>query len=96
MVVLGITFVVFMIMQIVPGDPARVILGPYASDEVGRRLCAIASGLDRPFFEQYADLARKSRCAAIFGQSLLNGQDVAPQLVMAESDLHLNWRWCRW
>ena len=78
-VVLGITFVVFMIMQIVPGDPARVILGPYASDE------SIAGlrdrlGLDRPFFEQYlTGLAKAVR--GDFGQSLLNGQDVAPQLL---------------
>ena len=78
MVVLGITIVVFMIMQIVPGDPARVILGPYASDESVAGL-RDRLGLDRPFFEQYLTwLAKAAR--GDFGQSLLNGQDVAPQL----------------
>jgi peptide/nickel transport system permease protein len=77
-VVLGITFVVFMIMQIVPGDPARVILGPYASDESVAGL-RDRLGLDRPFFEQYLTWLSKA-ARGDFGQSLLNGQDVAPQL----------------
>lgn len=78
MVVLGITFVVFMIMQIVPGDPARVILGPYASDESVAGL-RDRLGLDRPFFEQYLTWLSKA-ARGDFGQSLLNGQEVAPQL----------------
>ena len=77
-VVIGVTFVVFMIMQIVPGDPARVILGPYASDESVAGLRS-RLGLDRPFLEQYFDwLAKAAR--GDFGQSLLNSQEVAPQL----------------
>ena len=77
-VVLGLTFVVFMIMQIVPGDPARVILGPYASDEsvlgLRERL-----GLNRPFLEQYLSWLG-GVAQGDFGQSLLNSQEVAPQL----------------
>lgn len=75
---LGITFVVFMIMQIVPGDPARVVLGPYASDESVAGL-RDRLGLDRPFFEQYLTWLSKA-VRGDFGQSLLNSQDVAPQL----------------
>jgi len=77
-VVLGITFVVFMIMQIVPGDPARVILGPYASDESVAGL-RDRLGLDRPFLEQYLTWLSKA-VRGDFGQSLLNSQEVAPQL----------------
>ena len=77
-VVLGVTFVVFMIVQIVPGDPARVVLGPYASDEALQGLRE-RLGLNRPFLVQYAtwlgDMLRGD-----FGQSLLNGQEVAPQV----------------
>lgn len=77
-VVLGVTFVVFMIMQIVPGDPARVVLGPYASDEsvagLRERL-----GLNRPFLEQYVSWLG-GVVQGDFGQSLLNSQPVAPQL----------------
>ncbi|MDE2857414.1 MAG: ABC transporter permease [Chloroflexota bacterium] len=78
-VVLGITFVVFMIMQIVPGDPARVILGPYASAESVAGL-RDRLGLDRPFFEQYLTWLSKA-ARGDFGQSLLNGQDVSAQLL---------------
>ena len=67
-----------MIMQIVPGDPARVILGPYASDESVAGL-RDRLGLDRPFFEQYLTWLSKA-ARGDFGQSLLNGQEVAPQL----------------
>ena len=77
-VILGVTFVVFMIMQIVPGDPARVVLGPYASDEsvagLRERL-----GLNRPFLEQYISWLGNA-IRGDFGQSLLNGQEVAQQL----------------
>ena len=77
-VVLGVTFVVFMIMQIVPGDPARVILGPYASDESVHGLRE-RLGLNRPFLEQYLNwIAGVLR--GDFGQSLLSSQEVSPQL----------------
>ncbi len=77
-VILGVTFVVFMIMQIVPGDPARVVLGPYASDESVQGLRE-RLGLNRPFFEQYISWLL-GLLQGDFGQSLLNGQEVAPQL----------------
>ena len=77
-VVLGVTFVVFLIMQIVPGDPARVVLGPYANDEAVAGLRE-RLGLDRPFLEQYFSWL-SGVVRGDFGQSLLNGQDVAPQL----------------
>lgn len=77
-VVLGVTFVVFMIVQIVPGDPARVVLGPYASDEAVQGLRE-RLGLNRPFFEQYTSWLL-GIVQGDFGQSLLNGQEVAPQL----------------
>ena len=61
-----------------PGDPARVVLGPYANDEsvagLRERL-----GLNRPFLEQYVSWLG-GVVIGDFGQSLLNGQEVAPQL----------------
>lgn len=78
-VILGVTFVVFMIIQIVPGDPARVILGPYASDEAVAGLRE-RLGLNMPFHEQYLSwLGRLLQ--GDFGVSLLTGQSVADQLV---------------
>jgi peptide/nickel transport system permease protein len=49
---IGITLVAFLLIQLVPGDPARVILGPRAS------VAAVAAlrrqmGLDNSLFDQY-------------------------------------------
>jgi peptide/nickel transport system permease protein len=78
-VVLGVTFVVFMIVQIVPGDPARVILGPYANDEAVSGLRE-RLGLNRPFLEQYTRWLGNA-VRGNFGNSLITSQPVAPQLL---------------
>lgn len=51
-VLLGATFVVFLIMRLVPGDPARAALGAQASPQAVKELHA-QLGLDRPFLVQY-------------------------------------------
>src|SRR5438874_5228689 len=51
-VLLGVSVVVFLMMKLIPGDPAEAILGPAASTdkiEMVRR----SLGLDRPFYVQY-------------------------------------------
>ena len=51
-VLLGVTFAVFLIISLIPGDPATAILGSYATpenvDNLNRQL-----GLDKPFFQRY-------------------------------------------
>ena len=51
-VMLGVTFAVFLIISLIPGDPATAILGSYATPEnvenLNRQL-----GLDKPFFQRY-------------------------------------------
>ncbi|HEY8395121.1 MAG TPA: ABC transporter permease [Thermaerobacter sp.] len=49
---LGVTFAVFLIVRLIPGDPAVVIAGPMASGEEVERI-RTQLGLDRPFLEQY-------------------------------------------
>ncbi len=51
-VVFGITFVVFSLLQLIPGDPAVSILGIHATPE---SIAALRHelGLDRPLWEQY-------------------------------------------
>lgn len=78
-VVLGVTFVVFMIVQIVPGDPARVILGPYANADAVAGLRE-RLGLNKPFLEQYL-IWLGNAVRGNFGTSLLTSQPVAPQLL---------------
>ena len=79
LVVLGVTLVVFLIIQLVPGDPARVSLGVQATDELvqARRE---RLGLNRPLAEQYVSWVTNA-LHGDFGVSLITGQPVAPQIV---------------
>jgi len=51
-VLLGLTVIVFLIMAMIPGDPATAILGAYATPENVERLNR-QLGLDRSLVEQY-------------------------------------------
>lgn len=77
-VILGVTFVVFLIIQFVPGDPARISLGQQATDEaVAARRAEM--GLDRPFIVQYADWL-VSASQGDLGNSLITREPVTPQI----------------
>ncbi len=52
-VLLGVTFIVFFIMSLTPGDPAAIILGDQASAE-SLALKRIELGLDKPLLARYA------------------------------------------
>lgn len=51
-VLLGLTVIVFFIMALIPGDPATVILGTYATPENVEKLNRDL-GLDKPLVQQY-------------------------------------------
>ena len=53
-VLLGISLLIFAIMSLTPGDPARLVLGSYATEEdlVEWRE---ERGLNDPFFQRYFD-----------------------------------------
>ncbi|MDK2945346.1 ABC transporter permease [Geotoga petraea] len=48
----GVTLIAFLILHLTPGDPARIMLGPYASEE---NLAAVRAKykLDQPLYTQY-------------------------------------------
>lgn len=77
-VILGVTLVVFLIVQLIPGDPAQVSLGLQATPEKveARRE---AMGLNRPVVVQYVDWVT-SAARGDFGSSLLTGQPVSELL----------------
>lgn len=79
LVIWGVTFIVYMIVHIVPGDPARVILGAYASNEA---VAAIRErlGLNDPFLQQYGSWLFDALRGDL-GSSLITSQPVAPQLL---------------
>lgn len=51
-VLLGMTFIVFMLIRAIPGNPAQVILGQQATKEAVEALNA-SLGLDKPWYTQY-------------------------------------------
>jgi peptide/nickel transport system permease protein len=52
-VLLNVSIVVFVLVRVVPGDPARLMLGMEATDEAVRA-ARTQFGFDRPFYVQYA------------------------------------------
>ncbi len=52
-ILLALSFVVFLMMALVPGDPAQAILGPYATEQNLQELRKELH-LDRPWPERYA------------------------------------------
>ena len=52
-VLLNVSIVVFVLLRVVPGDPARLMLGMEATDEAVRA-ARTQFGFDRPFYVQYA------------------------------------------
>ncbi|MCB0047353.1 MAG: ABC transporter permease [Caldilineaceae bacterium] len=79
LVILGVTFISFLIIHLVPGDPARIMLGLNATEEKVAEVQR-AMGLDRPFIVQYgnwlADLLRGN-----LGESFITGQSVTQAVV---------------
>ena len=53
-VLFGITFIVFFMIHLVPGDPARTLLGVHATDQAVAELHE-KFGLDKPLWQQYLD-----------------------------------------
>ncbi|MFN2203132.1 MAG: ABC transporter permease [Caldilineaceae bacterium] len=78
-VLLGVTFAVFLIIHLVPGDPARVVLGVQANEQNVAAL-HVRMGLDRPFLVQYGSWLWNA-LHGDFGNSLITGQPVAPQIM---------------
>ena len=69
------TFVVFSLLQLVPGDPAVVLAGDYASEQ---RIAEIRQiyGLDQPFVVQYGVWLLHA-LEGNLGRSLLTSQPVS-------------------
>lgn len=51
-IILGVTFLVFSIMELTPGDPGRMLLGPFAAQEAVDKLNE-ELGYDKPYIERY-------------------------------------------
>ena len=78
-VVLGVSLIVFFIMRIGPGDPARLMLGPRATDEAVKSLRK-KLGLDKPIYEQYI-VYLKDLLQGNLGESIRSKTSVTSRIV---------------
>lgn len=77
-VTLGVTLVVFLIMQMIPGDPAIILAGEGASQETVAELRENL-GLNKPLTVQYTDYI-KNLLQGDMGNSLKNNQPVFEEI----------------
>lgn len=76
---LGIIFIVFGIMALTPGDPAKVILGEKATPEAIETLTK-ELGLDKPFLIRYANYVW-DLLHGDMGNSYRSGRDVSQEIL---------------
>jgi peptide/nickel transport system permease protein len=77
--ILGVTFILYLVMNIAPGDPARALLGSSAPqadvDALNREL-----GYDRPFLEKYVNYIKNIALHGDFGKSYYTKQPVFDEI----------------
>ena len=78
-VVFGVTLIVFFMIHLIPGDPARTMLGVHATPEAVARLHK-QWGLDQPLFNQYLDFMQRLLHGDL-GESLFYNLDVKTLLI---------------
>jgi peptide/nickel transport system permease protein len=80
-ILLGASFVVFLLMKLVPGDAADVLVPPEASREVAAMIRE-RFGLDQPVYIQYLRWLQ-AMASGDFGTSIFTNQPVAEELFSA-------------
>src|SRR6516225_3224934 len=77
-ILLGVSFVVFLLMKMVPGDAADILIPPEAPKEVAAMIRA-RFGLDQPIHVQYLRWLQ-AMASGDFGVSIFTNQPVADEL----------------
>jgi peptide/nickel transport system permease protein len=77
-VLLGLSILVFLIARVMPGDPARMALGPRAPEQVVENFRK-SLHLDKPLYVQYYHWI-KDAIRGDFGQSIFTRRDVADDI----------------
>lgn len=79
-VLLGVIIFVFTIMYLTPGNPARIMLGPNASEEAVQQLLE-EKGFDRPYLVQLTDYIKNIVLRGDFGESFQTGEPVLKEIL---------------
>ncbi|GHU74900.1 peptide ABC transporter permease [Clostridia bacterium] len=77
---IGVVFIVFLILALIPGDPGRIQLGISATQEAVDALNH-QWGLDRPFFVRFADFVVGAVTRFDFGRSYRSNESVVTEIV---------------
>lgn len=77
---LGVSFAVFMMLHLVPGDPARMVAGQEATDQ-DVELVRHALGLDRPLVVQFGDFVIRA-ATGDFGTSYRTRRPVIEEIAV--------------
>lgn len=80
-VLLGVSFIVFSLLYITPGDPARMVLGDQATEEAVQEF-RNKEGLDDPFLVQYGRYVYKAIQGDI-GRSYMTRRPVSDEILSA-------------
>ena len=78
---LAVIFIVFSILELTPGTPGRVLLGPVATQEQVDKLDH-ELGTDRPFLERYFDYIKNIVTRFDFGKSYRTKKPVVKELIV--------------
>ncbi len=78
-VILGVTFLIFILFNIVAGDPTPLLLGRHATVEQIAELHH-QLGLDKPLYAQYFDIV-KSAFTFDFGRSWATKQEISQMII---------------
>jgi glutathione transport system permease protein len=76
---LSVLTLVFLLVRVLPGDPAQVVLGDFAS-EAALNALRQRLGLDQPLWEQYATFI-KGALTGDWGVSLVTGRPVITEIM---------------
>lgn len=79
LVLFGISILIFFLARVMPGDPARLALGPEASQKQVKNL-RHELGLDQPLYIQYYTFL-KNLLKGKLGRSLITKRDVSKDLI---------------
>jgi len=78
-VLIGLSMLIFLLARVLPGDPARLTLGPDATEEQVQQL-RHKLGLDQPIYMQYY-MFIKGLLRGRLGMSLITKRDVSTELL---------------
>lgn len=81
-VIVGVAFVVFTLLYLTPGDPARMILGDLATDEAVHNFRE-AEGLNDPYLVQFGKYLYKAVFKGDIGRSYVTKRPVMHEILQA-------------